>query len=440
MGNTGPVSGKSGKGWEISSIDSHERLTARPLRKHVALVHSNAESLSLAKRKLTNLFLQEASLSRRNGQGRTEEGYFRTHTKDIAAVMGVTSRNITWLKNQLRGLQDVALELNLLHDDVPELDDNSDKDTESAEAKADKGTALWERCILFPSVRIERNGEVLFRVNPDIEDLVLKPSVYAYINLQEMLALKRKHGQQLYEVLCRFIGTGSTGWVDYSDWLRLFAGPKKTSAPWSWFEKDILIPALEDVAEHTGFKVRVELNQRGRKVTSVRFLFSHKNSGRDALAEIDPSALRALKRAGLGDSDARSVAQCGSTQAVIKATEDFMALNAAGKIRYAAKWLRTRVQNLDKAPSPSGSLAPPQDAPGRSTGSVGQGSEQDAEDHVDLEALPEQQVKDLWARFESSASGMTKIHLESGGADHPIIKEEFRLFVGTVLRRQREAK
>jgi Initiator Replication protein len=170
---------------------------------------------------------------------------------ELTDAIGYSSRNLAYLKQLLKGIQSKTLEFNLLGKDK---------------------TQKWGSYALLAEVEIER-GVCYYAFGPTLRRLFYNPKVYARINLSIQSQLRHKHATTLFEICVDYLDEskkyGETPWITLPTFKRLLgvAGDVEFKV----LNRDVIKPAVERVEEKTDFKITIEREKKGRKVSALKF-------------------------------------------------------------------------------------------------------------------------------------------------------------------------
>ena len=93
-----------------------------------------------------------------------------------------------------------------------------------------------------------------------------------------MTKFKSAYGLALYENCIRFQGLSTTGWLSLTVFRKLMGIPDGHYLEFCDFKKRVLDIALREVNQHSHLSVKPEIQRVNKKVTSIRFKLSTKQS------------------------------------------------------------------------------------------------------------------------------------------------------------------
>ena len=180
---------------------------------------------------------------------------FEMSLVDLKEMINDNSTNSTQLKNNIRVLQDMRVEYNVLQ----------------------KGKEIsWDSFHLMAGVKI-KDGIIKFNFAFQVLELIQNPSIYAYLDLRIMKYLNNKHSISLYEILKDYVNLKNITFEieEFKKAIDL----KETQYPRFNNLKDyVLTPAIEEINSKTDLKVSYEKISQGRKVTHLKFFISEKKA------------------------------------------------------------------------------------------------------------------------------------------------------------------
>ena len=151
----------------------------------------------------------------------------------------------------------------------------------------------------------EYGSEIEIRLShemlPYVTDLSREFTIYKYKHISRLTSV---YAIRIYEMLVQW---GSVG-VRYADidWLRECLMLESKYPLFKDFKKNVVVPAVNQINEHSDLFVSFELQKRGRKVTHINFKFKPKSKvismeSKKTKAETKPSQNVTIKNAGDGE-------------------------------------------------------------------------------------------------------------------------------------------
>lgn len=229
----------------IRVVTKSQTLTNRPLKKHVAAIHTDGH-LSLLQRKLSNVLLLNAY------DALLTQTEHEIDEKTLCVMLGYDSNDRKPLKESLKALASVHAEWNILGDNQEEVE--------------------WGVSSLL-SHAILSKGKCRYGYSPALAEKLYNPDIYASINMAIQRKFRSKHALALYENCYRFKTVRSTGWwtlktfrrlmgVDDSDYYRQF---KHLNAK-------VIKPTVKEINAVSDIQITPEFKRSGRSITEIRFL------------------------------------------------------------------------------------------------------------------------------------------------------------------------
>jgi len=221
-------------------------------RKAVEVVHSKSRtSLSLVQRKLSNVWLKNAIETAPDSGG-----WWTVSIADMAEVIDFDSKNYEHLKGAAIELMNIVFEWDVI--------------------APTKKRAAWKASVLFPDVEIGiGTGRIKYRISEQIREHILKPEMYALIDLNVVRRFRRSSSLAIYEHCTRFERIGRTAdvpWQDFRDILLGTSGEqKKIYEQYKYFKSKILTPSIAEVNAQSDINVVMIETKAGRWVESLRF-------------------------------------------------------------------------------------------------------------------------------------------------------------------------
>jgi hypothetical protein len=272
------------------SVQKHEK---KELKKHSATIQIR-NSISLLQRKTWNALLWNA--------------YHELTTKDIhsmpvpeiARLVGYDSKDEQYLKDATKAMMNCIVEWDVL-----------DKD----------GSEEWGAAVLLASVQIKR-GICSYGFAPHLRHKLHNPEMFARLDLDMQKRFKSKHSLALWELCTDYLGAkrdyGETPWIELLTFRRLMGIEDHQYSLYKLFSQRVLSPSLDEINGVSDFRVTVEYQHRGRKITALKFkmrrvaMRPEPDSEQVSLfPELDdiPLVVKELQDAGLSTQDALEIWQ-----------------------------------------------------------------------------------------------------------------------------------
>ena len=229
----------------IRVVTPAQTLPNRPLKKHVAAIHTDGH-LSLLQRKLSNVLLLNAY------DALLTQTEHEIDEKTLCVMLGYDSNDRQPLKESLKALATVHAEWNILGDNQQEVE--------------------WGVSSLLSHAVLSK-GRCRYGYSPALAEKLYNPDIYASINMRIQRKFRSKHALALYENCYRFKTVRSTGWwslktfrrlmgVDESDYYRQF---KHLNAK-------VIKPTVKEINAVSDIEITPEFKKSGRSISEIRFL------------------------------------------------------------------------------------------------------------------------------------------------------------------------
>lgn len=216
----------------------------KELKKHVGAVHTHGK-LTLLQRKVANVLLLNAY-----SELPTQEEHL-IRIRDLAEIAGFDSKNMTVLKDSLRGLMRIVIEWNILDE---------------------SGREEWGASPLLAQAVIKKgSSHFTYAFSPVLRRRLYSPEIYARINLSIQRRFRSGYALALYENCIRFRNVGTTGWIDVDQWRKLLGVEPEQYPAFKSFSQWVLKPAIREVTRHSDIKLSVEYRRRKRRVIALKF-------------------------------------------------------------------------------------------------------------------------------------------------------------------------
>ena len=223
-------------------------------RKAVQAVHSKAKQpLLLVQRKIGNAWVKHALITDPD-----DSGWWTNSIRDLAIDIGFDSNNHQYLKEAAEALMSIVFEWDVL----------------APEAKRTK----WKASVMFPEVELDEDV-VRYQFSSQLRETLLKPEVYALIDMNIVRKFRRSSALALWEQCVRFENVGRTGELAWPLWRDVILGQDashKTYEEYKYFKAKVLKPALAEINELSEHEVTVHENKVGRRVSTLIFAIKRK--------------------------------------------------------------------------------------------------------------------------------------------------------------------
>ena len=223
------------------------------LRKHSAVIQME-NRVTGVQRKLWNLLLHHA----REALKRQETAVFEIPLGELRRWVGMEATDKVKLKNALRALTKVQVEFNVLR-----------KDGEH-----------WGVFVLLPSVEIKPDGLVRYELTERVRKVLLRPRMYALLDLGILRGLRNKYAIALYELAKDYIGTQIPE-MSVDEFKKLMGIPPGQYKRERNLKARVIAPAVREINQLTDLEISYAITReyRTRRWQSIRFTVRRKGEG-----------------------------------------------------------------------------------------------------------------------------------------------------------------
>ena len=222
--------------------------------------------------------------------------------RDLASHCGYNSHDIQYLKESSRAMMQYITEWDILGKD---------------------GSIGWLGTGLLASARIEA-GRFFYSYSAELRRLLHNPRMYARLDLELQKQFESKYALALWELCTDYLGSereqGETPFIPLEHARKIMGTIDGKYASFRDFNKWVLKPAITEVNRVSDFRVTVDYQRQGRKVTALKFkihrvkmLPAGMTNQPDLFPDLAdmPIAVKAMTDAGLPLKDALAVWQKG---------------------------------------------------------------------------------------------------------------------------------
>lgn len=215
------------------------------IKKHSALVQTNAKDLTLIQRKALNYFIY---ILQKQGC----KDFYEIPLQEIKEIICDSKTQNKYIKEQLKKLPEVTIEYNCL---------NKDKQIE------------WGIICIIPSVRINfGTGMVKFEISNAFKEVIMKPYMYVPLNIIMLTFLKCKYSLVLYEFLRDYLTAERVPLLTIEELKKLLGIDVMGYRKFKDFKRDVLDKTVNEINEITDIDCSYELkNVVGRRYTHIQF-------------------------------------------------------------------------------------------------------------------------------------------------------------------------
>lgn len=222
------------------------------LKKHSAMIQTNAKRLTLMQRKMINFFLYKL-------QEQGIKDYYSTTISEVKDICGILETNNKKIKSQLNSLKNASIEYNYLNKDKNEV---------------------WGFLTLIPWLEVEfGTGEINYEIPIALKKRLIRPLIYTPLNLLLISKFRSKYSIVLYEFLRDYIGSPKIPLVSIDD-IKILLGVEDNKYR---FFKDlknrVLDVAMEEINDITELNCDYDVVKgRRSKITHIQFIVEEKKN------------------------------------------------------------------------------------------------------------------------------------------------------------------
>ncbi|WP_427454810.1 RepB family plasmid replication initiator protein [Litorimonas sp. WD9-15] len=229
----------------IRVVTPAQTLPNRPLKKHVAAIHTDGH-LSLLQRKLSNVLLLNAY------DALLTQTEHEIDEKTLCVMLGYDSNDRQPLKESLKALATVHAEWNILGDNQEEVE--------------------WGVSSLLSHAVLSK-GRCRYGYSPALAEKLYNPDIYASINMRIQRKFRSKHALALYENCYRFKTVKSTGWWTLKTFRRLMGvDDSDYYAQFKHLNAKVIKPTVKEINAVSDIEITPEFKKSGRSISEIRFL------------------------------------------------------------------------------------------------------------------------------------------------------------------------
>ena len=220
----------------------------------------------------------------------------------LATLVGYDSHDMDYLKEASKAMMRCIVEWDIL-----------DKD----------GSPEWGATALLAQVKITR-GICTYAYSPELRRRLHNPAMYARLDLNLQKQFESKYSLALWELCTDYLGSGrdygETPYIPIEKFRSLMGVTERMYPAFMNFNQKIIKPAVEEINEVSDFRVVVDYQRQGRKVTAVKFKMTRLRllpeppiEQRTLFADMEdmPAVIRELRDAGMSMKDTQEIWQQG---------------------------------------------------------------------------------------------------------------------------------
>jgi len=203
-----------------------------------------SNKISLLQRKLFNFLIAFAYIDLKEKESFTIELHY------LKLIVGFNSKNLSYLKEALKGLMASVVEFNMLS-----------KDKEA-----------WSATTLLSSVEFSE-GKCTYSFSPVLRKRLYEPNIYAKIKLSTMKLFSSKYSLCLYEIFVDYQNIGQTPIISLDDFKKLMGVEKEKYKEFKRFSARVIKPAIAELSSIGWYDVKVSYTKANKRVTALKFHF-----------------------------------------------------------------------------------------------------------------------------------------------------------------------
>lgn len=240
-------------------------------RKTVKVIHSvpQGHAMTLVQRKIANAWMRHAIENPRD-----QDGWWKMSIGQLQQETGFASSNTPYLKDAARALMRIVFEYDVF-------------------APSEKRSEAWKAQVLFPGVAIA-DGFISWQISENIYRELLRPEVYAIINMAVMRKFSLHSALQLWEFCVRFENIGLTRRISWEEFRDVVIGgaDKASLSEYKVLKRRVLIRAIEEINNCSDHTIELLEFRSGRRITDIQFRIKSKKQ----VAEISFEAQKLVER------------------------------------------------------------------------------------------------------------------------------------------------
>ena len=215
------------------------------IKKSSALIQTNARGLTLTQRKIINTFIYIA-------QQMGNQKRYSFPTAQLKKYCGITMKGNNDLKKQLKEMMEIIVEFNYLGKDKK---------------------WVWEATVLIPSVTIRQGSRYTeFEFTECLKEKILRPDIYAPLNIILIAGLSSTYAIVLYEFLKDYMTAPTVPALTIEQFRNLLGIDETKYQEFTDFRKWVLNKAVDEVNEKTDIRCSYTLTkEHGNRYSHISF-------------------------------------------------------------------------------------------------------------------------------------------------------------------------
>jgi len=223
------------------------------LKKHSALVSMTNKNLTLIQKKALNTFYMSAKKALESGQEIGNE--FTIQVIEVERILGLTKDSRKKLLDELSKLSKIDVKYDIF--------------------TKDKKTGWGIFGLLGNDLRIDidkKTGKAFltFRLAKMIEENLIKPNVFASIDLEVIKGIRIKYAVAMYELLEDYKNV-NVPYMSIEDFREFLGIDKKKYPQTAELKRNVIVKIVDEINEKTKFKIDYEFKKEAQKIVGIQW-------------------------------------------------------------------------------------------------------------------------------------------------------------------------
>jgi len=257
-----------------------------PFRKAVEILHNKPKApLTLLQRKLFNALVKHAI-----EKPADDRGWWSITLRSLQTDVGFDSNNREYLKESARALMSIVFEW----------------DQMAPQTKR----GAWKASVMFPEVELHPD-QMKFQVSSHLRELMLKPDIYAMIDMSIVRRFRRGPSLAIWEFCVRYEKIGRSAEVEWRIFRDMVLGEtadSKTYQEYKHFKSKVLNTSIAEINAESNLTIALVETKVGRSVATIRFDIARKHVETEVIESgADLELLGELIKLGVMQSEAKKL-------------------------------------------------------------------------------------------------------------------------------------
>ena len=272
-----------------------------PFRKAVEILHNKPKApLTLLQRKLFNALVKHAI-----EKPADDRGWWSITLRSLQTDIGFDSNNREYLKESARALMSIVFEW----------------DQMAPQTKR----GAWKASVMFPEVELHPD-QMKFQVSSHLREIMLKPDIYAMIDMSIVRRFRRGPSLAIWEFCVRYEKIGRSGEVEWRVFRDMVLGEtadSKTYQEYKHFKSKVLNTSIAEINAESNLTIALVETKVVRSVSTIRFDIARKQMEAEVIdSSADLELLGELIKLGVMQSEAKKLLRQYPAEQ-LKATLDY---------------------------------------------------------------------------------------------------------------------